>query len=93
MIEEEGRCAGLLAVQARDGGYPTDEAGFRCPICGIKPILFEGNFDWNEGMPMVECLCACPFSPKPEVADLCNIWAYPMTRNAEAWGLFVQWRF
>jgi hypothetical protein len=66
-------------------------ASFSCPVCGERPILFRGNRKWNNGLPVVECLCLAPFSPKPEFAEE-DIWVFPMVRNADAWGLFVQWK-
>jgi hypothetical protein len=33
----------------------------------------------------------CPLSPKEEFAAV-PIWALPPVRNADAWGLFVEWK-
>jgi hypothetical protein len=72
-------------------------------VAAPRPMLFADNREWNDGMPVVECLCLAPFSPKleiirPELIDAIKsqperlIWGFPMTTNADAWGLFVQWK-
>jgi hypothetical protein len=90
-MSDEERITRLKALNARDGGTCTEEASFVCPVCGVRPMLFTGNQKWNDGLPVVECLCLAPFSPIALVAAV-PIWSFPWTRNAEAWGLFVQWK-
>jgi hypothetical protein len=84
----------LIAIHARDGGRITEYASFRCPRCGERPMLFIGNTEWNDGLPVIECICLAPFSPKPKLVEahpeLLRMWGLPDTQNAEAWGLFVQ---
>src|SRR5215471_14571707 len=87
----------LKALHARDGGMATEEASFTCPVCGIRPILFEGNRKCNDGQPVVECFCLAPFSPRAEIESSRveaggSFWDYPMLRNAEVWGQFVAWK-
>jgi hypothetical protein len=81
----------LKALHAGDGGELSEEASFYCPVCGIKPLVFTGNRAWNDGMPVVECLCLAPFSPRAAFADVW-LWSFFMLRSAESWGLFVQWK-
>jgi hypothetical protein len=56
----------LREFHAESGGRFKEFASFRCPNCGVRPMLFLDNMDWNDGMPVVECGCLAPFSPRPE---------------------------
>lgn len=71
----------------------TGQAPYVCPLCLIAPILFEGNRDWNNGAPVVECLCLAPFSPVEgyQAAVSFDPWEafFP---TAEEWEKFVRWK-
>jgi len=86
----------LKDLQKMDGGEYVETASFNCPVCGIRPMLFTGNKRWAGGT-MLECFCLAPFSPKVEHEIARkeaggSFWDYPMCRNADAWGMFVQWK-
>ena len=93
----------LIAVHTSAGAKLVELASFTCPKCGERPMLFAGNQNWNEGMPIVECLCLAPFSPRKEVIKPehlqtivehpeHSIWQLPPVANADEWGMFVAWK-
>jgi hypothetical protein len=93
----------LIALHAEAGGRLVERASFTCPRCGERPLLFAGNLKWNDGQPVVECLCLAPFSPPgeiivPEYRDAFKehpehyIWDFPPVKNADEWGMFVEYK-
>ena len=84
----------LLCLHERDGGKPSGAAPYECPLCGIRPMLFLGNRAWNQGLPVIECLCLAPFSPRSEEADFVELgaWNFPPIWSASSWEAFVTWK-